>query len=93
LDYVPSRDTLVDSVGILNLDVAAHSPTLIDSVEVLIEGAALVFPAAHPLDTVFRALYPVPLGSLGHRPFSFAVTAADILGRDTTTASVTVRLR
>jgi hypothetical protein len=93
LNYVPSRDTLVDSVGTLNIDVAAHSRSLIDSVAVLIEGARLAFPAAHPMDSVFHALYPVPLGLLDHQPFSFAVTAADILGHATTTSSVTVRLR
>ena len=93
LEYVPSRDTLVDSIGILNIDVAAHSQSLIDSVAVLIAGAPLAYPAAHPMDTVFHGLFPVPLGSLRHQPFSFAVTAADILGHDTTTPSVTVRLR
>jgi hypothetical protein len=93
LEYVPARDTLVDSVGILNIDVAAHSRSLIDSVALLIEGAPLAYPTAHPMDTVFHGLFPVPLGSLHHQPFSFTVNAADILGHDTTTPSVTVRLR
>jgi len=93
LKYVPSRDTVVDSVGILNIDVAAHSQSLLDSVGVLIDGAPLAYPAAHPTDTVLHGLFSVPLGSLRHRPFSFMVTAADIMGHDTTSPSVTVRLR
>jgi hypothetical protein len=93
VDYVPSRDTLVDSVGVLSIDVAAHSRSPIDSVAVLITGAPLAFPAAHPMDTTFHALYQVPLGSLHHQSFSFVVAAADVFGRDTTTPSVTVRVR
>lgn len=93
LVYVPSRDTLVDSVGILNIDVTAHCQSLIDSVALVLEGAPLAIPTAYPMDTVFHALYPVPLGSLHHQAFTFAVVAADIMGHDTTTPSVTVRLR
>jgi hypothetical protein len=93
LEYIPARDTLVDSVGILNIDVTARSQSFIDSVALVLEGAPLAIPTAYPLDTVFHALYPVPLGSLHHRPFSFAVAAADIMGHDTTTPSVTVRVR
>ena len=90
---VPSRDTLVDSIGILNIEVTAHSASLIDSVALSIEGAALAFPAAHPMDTVFEGFFSIPLAGLRHQPFSFTVTAGDILGHDTTTQSVTVRLR
>ena len=66
LVYIPSRDTLVDSVGILNIDVTARSQSLIDSVALVLEGAPLAIPTAYPMDTVFHVLYPVPLGSLHH---------------------------
>ncbi len=93
LATVPSRDTLVDSIGILNIEVTAHSASLIDTVALTIEGAALAFPVANPMDTVFVGVFSIPLAGLRHQPFSFTATAGDILGHDTTTQSVTVRLR
>lgn len=93
LVYHPGQDTLVDSVGTLRIEVSAHDPSLIDSVTVLIEGAPITFTAVHPEDTTVLVFFPVPLGPLRHRPFSFAVVAADLLGHDTTTKSVNVRLR
>jgi hypothetical protein len=91
--YSPSRDTVVDSIGVLNIVVRAHAPLLIDSVALLVTGASIVFPAVHPADTVFVGSFPVPLGSLRHKPFSFAVRADDILGREGTTPSVKVTPR
>ncbi len=91
--YAPAQDTLVDSIGVLNIQVAAHDQSLIDSVALLIQGAPITFATTHPEDTVFVGIYPIPLASLHHQPFSYAVAAADILGRDTTTQRVTVRLR
>jgi hypothetical protein len=93
LAYSPAQDTLVDSIGILDIAVAAHDQTQIDSVAVLIQGAPITFTVAHPSDTVFFGIYPVPLASLRHQPFSYRVHAADVLGHDTTTQSVNVRLR
>ncbi len=88
----PSQDTVVDSLGTLNIAVAAHDQSLIDSVVVLISGAPIAFPAVTVNDTVFYGSFPVPLGSLHHQPFSFSVVAADVLGHDTTTAVVHVRV-
>ncbi len=88
----PSRDTVVDSIGTLNIAVAAHDRSLIDSVVVVLSGAGLAFPAVHPLDTVFTGSFPVPLASLHHQPFSFSVLAGDVMGHDTTTAVVNVRV-
>ncbi len=88
----PSRDTVVDSIGTLHIVVAAHDRSLIDSVAVVLSGAGLAFPAVHPLDTVFTGSFPVPLASLHHQPFSFSVLAGDVLGHDTTTAVVNVRV-
>jgi hypothetical protein len=93
LVFAPARDTLVDSIGILNILVSAHDQSFIDSVTILIQGAPLAFPAAHPGDTVFNGLFPVSLGPLRHRAFSFQVLAADELGHDVITQSVNVRLR
>jgi hypothetical protein len=89
----PAQDTTVDSIGSLNIEVTVHDQALIDSVEVLVQGASLAFPVNRPNDTTFHALYPVPLGPLRHQAFTFTVTAGNILGYDTTTASVTVRPR
>ena len=44
-------------------------------------------------DTVFEAAYTVSLGALHHAPFSFRVEAGDVLGHDTLTDSVKVRLK
>jgi hypothetical protein len=89
----PSADTTVDSIGTLTIVVAVHDQAPIDSVAVIFQGAPLSIPTTAPHDTTFLALYPIALGPLHHQAFSFAVYAADILGYDTTTASVTVRLR
>lgn len=89
----PSADTTVDSIGTLDIVVAVHDRTPIDSVAVIFQGAPLSIPTTAPHDTTFLALYQIALGSLHHQAFSFTVYAANILGYDTTTASVTVRLR
>lgn len=89
----PAQDTTVDSIGTLDIDVAVHDRTVIDSVAVLLQGAPLGYSAFHPNDTTFEAVIQVPLAALHHQPFSYAVTAANILGRDTTTASINVRVR
>jgi len=90
----PARDTTVDSVGLLQIAVVARDPALIDSVDLLISGAPLAFPADTAVDdTVFMAVYTIALGELHHRPFSFRVYAANVIGRDTLTDSVTVRLK
>jgi len=59
----------------------------------LISGAPIAFPASTVHDTVADLIYTVALGGLHHRPFSYRVAADDVLGRDTVTDSVTVRLR
>jgi hypothetical protein len=90
---IPGRDTTVDSVGVLRIEVIAHDQARIDTVSLRISGAAIAFPPDTVNDTVFDALYTIPLGSLRHKPFSFRVAAGDVLGHDTVTDSVTVRLR
>jgi len=89
----PGRDTTVDSIGLLNIEVVAHDATQIDSVSLLISGAPIAFPADTTRDTLVDVLYAIPLGTLHHRPFSYRVAAADVLGHDTLTDSVTVRLK
>jgi hypothetical protein len=93
LVYHPGQDTVVDSLGTLRIEVTARDESFIDSVTVVLSGASLAFPAVHPADTVFHGFFSVPLASQRHQPFSFVVVAADILGHDTTTGSVTVRVR
>ena len=89
----PGRDTTADSIGLLNIEVIAQSRTLIDTVRLEISGAAIAFPPDVVHDTVYDAIFTVALGQLHHQPFSFRVSAGDILGRDTVTDSITVRLR
>ncbi len=89
----PAQDTTVDSIGTLNIDVTVSDVVLLDSVAIVFQGAPLAFPPAFPNDTAYHALYAVPLGSLRHQPFSFVVSAANVLGLDTATASVNVRLK
>jgi len=89
----PGRDTTVDSIGLLNIEVIARDPARIDTVSLLISGAAIAFPTSPVNDTMFDAIYSVALGTLGHKPFSFRVAASDVLGHDTVTDSIRVRLK
>jgi len=89
----PGRDTTVDSLGVLAIEVVAHDQDRIVTVTLEISGAPIAFPPDTVDDTVFDAVYTVALGSLHHRPFGFRVEANNILGRDTVTDSVHVRLR
>ena len=88
----PGQDTTVDSVGTLAIEVVAHDQDRIATVTMEISGASIAFPSDTVDDTVFDAVYTVALGSLRHRPFGFRVEAGNILGRDTVTDSVHVRL-
>lgn len=89
----PGRDTTADSIGLLDIEVIALDPALIDTVTLEISGAPIAFPPAAVYDTAFDAVYTVALGQLHHKPFSFRVSAGNALGRDTVTDSITVRLR
>ncbi len=88
----PSQDTTVDSTGTLPIVVAVHDQALIDSVIVIFQGASQAYPASHPNDTLFQEIITVALGPLKHKTFSFWVNAANILGVDTTTSAVNVRV-
>ena len=89
----PAQDTTVDSIGTLDIVVAVHDPSIIDSVVVLFQGASQAYPAQHPSDTLFQTIVAVALAPLKHRTFSFSVNASNLLGKDTTTSSVNVRVR
>jgi hypothetical protein len=90
---IPGRDTTVDSIGALTIEVIARDRTRIDTVTLQISGAPIAFPAVAVHDTVFDAVFTVPLAPLHHTPFSFRVEASDVLGHDTLTDSVNVRLK
>jgi hypothetical protein len=89
----PVRDTTVDSIGLLNIEVIARDPSGIDTVTLEISGASLAFPTSEVNDTVFDALYTVALGPLRHKAFSFRVAASDLLGHAAVTDSISVRPR
>ena len=89
----PSKDTTVDSIGVMNIGVLARDQTKLFTVTLELSGARSGFPPDTVNDTLFVASYPVSLGALRHQPFSFRVQAVDVLGRDTVTDSVLVRLR
>lgn len=90
---IPGRDTTVDSIGSLKIEVIVRDQTRIDTVTVLFSGVPIAFPPNAVNDTVFDAVYTVALGPLHHTPFSFRVAASDLLGHDTLTDSVNVRLK
>jgi hypothetical protein len=90
---LPGRDTTVDSIGLMLIEVIVRDPVRIDTVALQISGASLAFPADTVNDTVFNATFPIALGPLRHQRFSFRVAAGDILGHDTLTDSVIVRLK
>lgn len=89
----PGRDTTADSIGLLNIEVIARDQAVIDTIQLEFSGASIAFPPSVVNDTVFDAVYTVALGPLHHRPFSFRVAAGDVLGRDTVTDSISVRLK
>ncbi len=93
LSYSPSKDTVVDSVGVLQIVVSAHDQSLIDSVVVLAQGAPNTFQPVYPQDTTVLVFWPVTLASLHHQAFTFQVAAGDVLGHDTVTKSVKVTPR
>lgn len=93
LAYSPSKDTVVDSIGVLAIAVSAHDQSLIDSIAVLAQGAPNSFQSVYPQDTTALVFWTVALGSLHHQSFTFQVVAGDILGHDTTTRSVKVTPR
>ncbi len=93
LTISPSRDTVVDSVGVLQIVVSAHDQSLIDSVAVLAQGAPNAFQPVFPRDTTVLVFWPVTLASLHHQPFTFQIVAGDVLGHDTVTQSVKVTPR
>lgn len=89
----PGRDTTVDSLGLLSIEVIARDATLLDTISLLVSGASIAFPPIEVRDTVADLIYTIALGGLHHRPFSYRAAATDVLGHDTVTDSVTVRLR
>ncbi len=89
----PGRDTTVDSVGVMPIEVIVRDQNRIFTVTLEMSGASIAFPADTVNDTLFDAVYTVSLGALRHRPFSFRVAAGDVFGRDTVTDSVAVRLQ
>lgn len=89
----PAQDTTVDSLGTLAIVITVRDPASIDSVAVILQGASQQYPTSYPNDTLYQATITVALAPLKHRTFSFAVNAANILGEDTTTSSVNVRVR
>jgi hypothetical protein len=93
LSYSPSKDTIVDSIGVLLIAVSAHDQSLIDSIAIRAQGAPNAFQTVFPHDTTAQVAWPVALGQLHHKAFTFQVVASDINGRDTVTASVKVTPR
>ena len=89
----PAQDTTVDSTGTLPIVIAVHDAAYIDTVAVTFQGASQAYLPFYSGDTLFQAIIPVSLGPLKHQTFSYAVNASNILGRDTTTSSVNVRVR
>jgi len=89
----PDRDTTVDSIGLMPIEVIVHDQNRIFTVTLELSGVAIAFPADTVNDTAFDATYAIALGALRHRPFGFRVEAQDVLGRDTVTDSVHVRLQ
>ena len=89
----PGRDTTVDPAGLLDIEVIARDAARIDTINLLISGASITFPATSVRDTAIDLLYRIPLAAVGHQGFSFRVAAGDVLGHDTVTDIVTVRLR
>ena len=83
----------MDSIGALSIEVVAHDQDRITTVTMEISGARIAFSPDTVNDTVFDAIYTVDLGPLRHQPFGFRVEASNLLGRDTVTDSVHVRLQ
>lgn len=89
----PGQDTTVDSIGLMPIEVIVRDQNTILTVTVELSGTSSAFPADTVRDTVFDAVYTVLLAPLRHQPFSFRVAATDLLGRETVTDSIVVRLK
>lgn len=93
LELSPSKDTAVDSVGVLLIAVVAHDASRIDSVTILSQDAPSAFPAVYPQDTAALVFWTVALAGLHHQAFTFQVAAGDVLGHATVTPAIKVTPR
>ena len=89
----PSADTIVDSVGVLQVLVNASDVSGIKSLDFEIEPPSFAYPTQAPLDTVFGASFTVPLAIYKHTTFRYFVRATDVLDHETVTGRVTVTVR
>ena len=89
----PAKDTLVDSLGTLNVLVIARDQSFIKTVELNIIGGGFGFPAVTPNDTTSTVVFPIPLGSLRNSTFAYVARAVDILDHATVSDTVTVTVK
>lgn len=89
----PAHDTTVDSTGTMLIAVNATDPSGIKQVDFLLVPPSFGFPTQAPLDTVYAALYPMPLGNFKHSSFRFFVRMTDVLDHETITDTVLVTVR
>lgn len=89
----PSRDTTVDSVGVLLVNVDVRDPSGVKRLDFLLMPPAFSFPTLAPLDTVTQVVYPVQLSQFKHSVFRFYVRTLDVLDHETVTDTVTVTVR
>lgn len=90
---VPSRDTTVDSVGVLQIRVTAVDQSRIKRIEFYLVGGLSGFPPVAGDSSVFSVSFPINLSQYKHGSFGFYVRARDILDLETVTPTVTVTVR
>lgn len=93
VQLAPARDTAVDSVGTLLVQVNASDPSGVGMVELFLQPAHFAIDPLAPNDTVFAGLYPITLSGYKHSQFKYWVEVRDLLARETVSDTVTVTVR
>lgn len=89
----PGHDTVVDSVGVLLVLVAASDPSGVKTIDLKLLPAKAIYDPLNGLDTTISALYPIALATFKHGTFRYFATSQDILDHVTVTDTVTVTVR
>lgn len=91
---LPSHDTLVDSTGVLTIQVLAFDRSNIKSIDLFLVGGSFGFQQlTPPPDTTFAALFPIVLANFKHSQFGYYAKGVDILDHATVSDTVTVTVR
>lgn len=93
LKLTPAGDTLVDSTGLLLVQLEASDVSGIRKIDFLLLPGTFAFGTLTPFDTIFTAFYSVPLSAFKHGTFQYYARGTDVLDHETVSDTVTVTVR